>query len=426
MSEERNPQPDDSWLVAPIQVITRVVLRAPRIVLTCAAVLAAVAVFWATNEMGFRTSRLDLLSPDAEYNQLWLQYRERFLHEDDAVIVVQGENPDRVLQALDAVAETLSADDQNFHHVLHRIELEPIEAKGLYYLSVDDLTYLESSLDEIQPLLDGDWSQIRLDHQLRSAAIGSSTDAPNTRQHQAAAHLERLSKTLASSFEPENQGYASPWKIGEPLSGGAVSKWDQLSQNGGRMLTNDGRMGFILLRLARDEQQLDPTSRSLGRLREHLARAQSEQPDVKVGLTGLPVIECDEMHSSQKDMLQASAISLVGVACLFVAGLGGVRHPMLTVATLLLALAWSFGYITVAVGHLNILSVAFGVILIGLGIDFGVHYVSRYLPLRTESHGVLEAITGTSISVGPGLIVGAITTSIAFQNGSITYPFRQI
>ncbi|NQU19735.1 MAG: MMPL family transporter, partial [Candidatus Nealsonbacteria bacterium] len=106
--------------------------------------------------------------------------------------------------------------------------------------------------------------------------------------------------------------------------------------------------------------------------------------------------------------------------CLFVAGFGGVRHPLMTVAALLLAMGWSFGYITLAVGHLNILSISFGVILIGLGIDFGVHYVARYLQLYGTIRRSDQALVETARGVGPGILTGAVTTAIAFMTAGLT------
>ena len=45
---------------------------------------------------------------------------------------------------------------------------------------------------------------------------------------------------------------------------------------------------------------------------------------------------------------------------------------------------------------MNILSVTFTVTLIGIGIDYGVYYVARYLQLRGESLGCEAAIMETS------------------------------
>jgi hypothetical protein len=74
----------------------------------------------------------------------------------------------------------------------------------------------------------------------------------------------------------------------------------------------------------------------------------------------------------------------------------------------------------VGIGHLNILSISFGVILIGLGVDFGVHYVARYMQLRATIRSPGEAIVRAAGSVGPGVLTGALTTSVAFFMAGFT------
>ena len=422
MSAERTPQTNQSWLSAPLVLLTRTLLRAPRTVLVLAIGLACAAVFIAAGDMGFRTNRLDLLSPSADYNKLWIDYLSEFGEGDDAVIVVRGPSRQAVSAALDEVADAVVEEDRFFHSVLHRVDLSSVRAKGLHYLSVEELQQLEQSLAEIGPVLSGDWSQVRVDHQLQAAAMASnSPQASAAQQAKARAQLERLSISLAAWFDEEGSQYKSPWPIPQASAASETPVPAQFAEGDGRMLAEDGRMGFVLLRLQPDEEQkLDPTGAAIRQLRDVIARTAANHPDVSIGLTGLPVMEYDEMQTSQRDMLRASLVSLLGVACLFMAGLGGVRHPLLTVAMLLLALAWSFGYVTLSVGHLNILSVSFGVILIGLGIDFGIHYVTRYLQLRGENLDCSEALQQTARSVGPGVAIGAITTAIAFFAAYLT------
>ncbi|MCA9205052.1 MAG: MMPL family transporter, partial [Planctomycetales bacterium] len=156
------------------------------------------------------------------------------------------------------------------------------------------------------------------------------------------------------------------------------------------------------------------------RLRAIVADASRLHGRVRIGLTGMPVLENDEMQSSQKDMMRASVLSLFGVAALFMAGFGGWRYPALCVLTLLVGMAWSFAYVTLAVGHLNILSVSFGVILIGLGIDFGIHFVAGYLQRRPDATDSRDALIDTAGGVGPGIITGGVTTAIAFFTAALT------
>jgi hypothetical protein len=113
-------------------------------------------------------------------------------------------------------------------------------------------------------------------------------------------------------------------------------------------------------------------------------------------------------------MAWASLVSLAGVGLVVIAGFGGVRHALLANLILLIGMAWAFGYVTLVVGHLNILSVTFTVTLIGIGIDFGTYYIARYMQLRRDHHSCAEAVVEASRAVGPRISTGAITTAIAF------------
>ncbi|MFP6764040.1 MAG: MMPL family transporter, partial [Planctomycetaceae bacterium] len=83
-------------------------------------------------------------------------------------------------------------------------------------------------------------------------------------------------------------------------------------------------------------------------------------------------------------------------------------------------MCWTFGYTTLYIGHLNILSVSFAAILIGLGIDFAIHYLARYLELRHRSLPLEAAIGESSATVGVGILTASATTSVAFFCAAFT------
>ena len=161
-------------------------------------------------------------------------------------------------------------------------------------------------------------------------------------------------------------------------------------------------------------------AKEIAALRSALNRVRERHPEAWIGLTGMPVIEFDEMQASQTDMLWTSVLSLVGVLLLFVAGYGGLRHAALAGSVLLLGMAYSFGFITLAIGHLNILSSAFAVVLIGLGIDFGIHYVASYLPPAARRPPRDGRPLRTAGDVGPGVVTGGVTTAAAFFMAAMT------
>ena len=114
---------------------------------------------------------------------------------------------------------------------------------------------------------------------------------------------------------------------------------------------------------------------------------QSRHPGTKIGLTGLPIIEYDEMRSSEKSMSAATILSFLGVLAVMIVAFGGFRHATMAMAALVVGMVWACGCVALTVGHVNILSIAFGSILFGLGIDYGIYYVARYLQLR-ENTGI--------------------------------------
>jgi len=413
MSAERTPQADPSLLARPLQWITGQVLRFPVAVIALAVAMAVIALTLSGNRLGFRTSRLDLLNSECGYNRLWIDYINEFGDKDDVVVVVEGSDRKQVVEVLEEISTSLGREERLFRAVLHGVDLSKIRRKVLYFLKWDQLVAIERFLDKVDPIIHGDWSRLKLGNM--AAGMCARLQSGDSLQSLAAQdEFARMAESLLTAVGQGGQ-YQSPW----PEMPGLIATISELHDR--YLLTPDGRFGFVLLRLAdNDKDSFVQGTKAIDALRRLIAQAEARHPHTKIGLTGLPVMENDEMRASQVSMMEASLLALVGVACLFVAGFGGLRHPLITVATLLLALAWSLGYITLAVGHLNILSISFGVILIGLGIDFGVHYVARYLQLRGTIHRPDKALVQTASSVGPGILTGAITTAIAFFSAGLT------
>jgi len=421
---DRHPASDTapSRLARAMSLITRLVVRFPVATLALAVGLAAVSLALTATRLGFRTSRLDLLNPESAYNRLWLEYIKEFGDEDDAVVLVEGAHRDQVVTVLRELSAALVQQDHLFHAILHKVDLSKIRSKGLHYLPQEELLAIESFVREVEPILDGDWSRLNLVHMARGLGAQLEADLPPAETTGRAARasaggacheIGRLAESMSAALD-ERQGYVSPWP-GIPAS---VATLSELGPE--YLLANEGRLGLILLRLARGDDGFARGNESITALRELIARTAARHPETKIGLTGLPVMEHDEMKASQSSMFWASLVSFVGVACLFVAGFGGIRHALLANLVLLLGMAWSFGYVTLVVGHLNILSVSFTVTLIGIGIDYGVYYVARYLQLRRERLVCDDALVRTSIEVGPAILAGAVTTATAFFAAGFT------
>ncbi len=435
MSKDGQTPADHSFLARPFVWGTRLILAYPVATIALALGFALVALALSGTRLGYRTSRLDLINPKSDYNRLWLEYIKEFGEEDDAVIVVEGAGREQVVPVLEELSTALAREDRLFHAVLHEVDLSKIRSKGLHYLTAEELTAIDGFLAEAQPIVAGDWSRLSIGKMAAGmmlrmqAAMQPGGRAPPGGQVPADPRapagmpipqtgstddLERLTGSLLSALS-QRGGYQSPFPE-------MPQQFATLSElNSDYLLAKDGQLGFVLLRLATgNDNSLTGSSEATDALRELIAQVQTRHRKTKIGLTGLPIMESDEMRTSQSSMFWSSFISLIGVGLLFIAGFGGIRHALLANVILLVGMAWAFGYATLSVGHLNILSVTFTVTLIGIGIDYGVYYVARYLQLRGESYDCESALMETSRGAGPAITAGALTTAVSFFCAGLT------
>ena len=401
---------------------THLCLKASSLVVLVAVVSALAAGAYTARSLGYKVNRTDLLDPDSDYNKLWIDYIAEFGEDDDAVVVVEGPTRTEVIKVLEEVSAEVARDGTLFRSVLHEVDLSKIRAKGLHYLAPSDLAEIDRFIERSQPILDGGWAQLRVTSMVGGLAgqmvAGGPPGVKQDREDPTAA-LERYTESLVAGLEamarPGQSGdYVSPWP-GMPDS---LSTLRDLSSE--HLLAKDGRLGFVLLRLAKASGGFAGASAATDELRRVIKAVGERHPDVTIGLTGLPVMEDDEMRASQQSMVWASGLSLAAVVLVIIAGFGGVRHALMANGVLVIGMAWAFAWATASVGHLNILSVTFTVTMIGVGIDYGTYYIGRYLEARRRGVDCEAALLETSASVGPGILTGAITTAVAFFAAALT------
>ena len=434
-------EPDSSLLARALAGIARFVVRFPVATLALAVGLAAAALVITGTRLGYKSSRLDLLNPHSDYNRLWIEYIDEFGNDDDAVVVVEGPSREHVVPVLEELSRLLARDNRLFDAVLHERDLsqlrERIRAKGLHFLTPQELEAMERMLDESIGIVGGQWSrlkvgamiqtltgQIRQQNESRPVAPLAQDRPANAEAARGAAgetelsspvlELQWLTSSLLTSLREQGTRYQSPWP-GMPASLVTIS---ELCNE--YLLTDQGRLGFVLLRLAEGDDKLAPRSEAIDVLRRLIADLRLRHPDTQIGLTGLPIMENDEMRASQSSMIWASVLSFVGVAP---AVRGGVRRRASRAA----------GQPGAAGRH-------------GLGLWLRHadrrpfehpqrhvhrhadrhrhrlrHVLRRTLPAASPREARLRrALVETSRAVGPSISTGAITTAIAFFAAGLT------
>src|ERR1043165_4142489 len=120
------------------------------------------------------------------------------------------------------------------------------------------------------------------------------------------------------------------------------------------------------------------------------------------------------MGQSQKDTPVATIASLLICALIFIYGYQETGRPIKATVCLIFGLGYTMGYTTLTVGHLNILTVTFLPMLIGLAIDFGVHLITRYEEELRNGRNEAEALQLAMVNTGLGIFTGCFTTAGAF------------
>jgi hopanoid biosynthesis associated RND transporter like protein HpnN len=423
MTWKRMPTTDSSWMSKPLELLTRAVIRFPWFTLLLAGAAAVASLWLATTKLGFRTSRAELLNPTSDYNRRWLEYTKEFGDKEDVVVLVEGDTPQKAIAALDDVCDGLTKQKDLFGAVLHQIDGSKLRSKGLYYLDITsanpreiNLQYIVELLHWAEPVLKGDWSQLSLGGlaSQMDAAMGGGTASQQKMLAAMGAELPHMAQGLKAALE-QNGPYQSPWPamaLPEALATQSATT---------RLISKDGRTGFILLRfLEEDKQSFAQNDTSIKALRQLTADVRARHPGTKIGLTGVPILEHDEMQSSEKSMSAATFLSFVGVLAVIIVAFGGFRHGIMAMVTLVMGMIWACGAIALTVGYVNVLSIAFGSILFGLGIDYGIYYVARYLQLRRDTDSTTEALVATAAGTGPGVLTGAVTAALAFFAAGLT------
>jgi hopanoid biosynthesis associated RND transporter like protein HpnN len=170
----------------------------------------------------------------------------------------------------------------------------------------------------------------------------------------------------------------------------------------------------------RDYAELDPIEGPLRAAREAVTATLARHPGVEAGVTGRAALSADEMARTSWDMTWGALLGALGVTLVFSFVFRELLRPALAVASLGLAIGWTFGLATLTVGSLNLLSSVFAIVLVGIGVDFGIHVLARYRARLASDAAPDAAARDAILHAGRGNLTSAATTVVAFAATGLT------
>ena len=386
-------------------------------------VLAGFSIWVTGQKLTFKTGRGDLVSKDLPYVKLYKDYRKHFKDLEGMVIVAEGGTTTRMAQFSENLASRLKSYPDLFSKIIYKFDTSYFRSRFLLYLDPEDLKSMQKKLEDhrdfietvnaspgLNPLINQINNEISFGmvDSLMVDFLGDdeNDEEENKKDENDLKLLIKILEEMNGSLE-NNYHYQSPWQS-------LFNSNEESLRDKGYLVSKNEKLLFILVVPNEDETSFTGYKDSVYFARDLIAEVKKDFPEIEVGLTGEDVISTDEMITTQQDVELASKIALSGVSLLFIIAFRGIVKPLLAVLSLLVALAWSLGFTSLTVGHLNILSVVFTTILIGLGIDFGIHILERYKEERQSGADILPSLHNTLQGTGQGNFSGAITTAMAF------------
>jgi len=376
------------------------------VVLLSIAASAALLAYTAAN-LRINTDSSGALSKDLPFRQNYIAFKAAFPWASaPLVVVIDGDDADIAANAADTLAAAMAARRDAIAGVLNPGGDPFLQRNGLLYLDEARLEALADRLAAAQPLL----STLAQDPSLRGLfdVLGLAVD--DVAKGGSGGDAAQLAPALAA--------------IGDVFAGRAPGvSWRELMMGDD---ARDGRRRFVLAMPVLDFTSLKPGDRAMQAIRAAAAEhGLTPENGVRVRLTGATPLDTEELQSVQAGASRASLLSFGLVALLLAVGLRSWRLSAAVLVTLAVGLVWTAGFAALAIGELNLLSVAFAVLFIGLGVDFGIHYTLRYREAVEAGVAQDAAQREAGGAVGGSLTLAAVAASIAFLS-FVPTPYRGV
>jgi hopanoid biosynthesis associated RND transporter like protein HpnN len=426
------PLSSDSFLAKLLGTLAAAVRLHPRWFFWPQVVLFLVSIFITVRWLQFDMDQNNLVSGSKRYHHNFLEFAKEFPQQDDLAVVVQSENVEKNRQFVERLGARLEAETNLFHNVFYKGDLAMMGPKALLFVPEQDLAGIRDDLRTDLPFIEK-FSQATnlvsffdlVNTQFRTSRKEETPETDSLMKSlpvlqeilkQARDGLDRngtpASPDMTAFFNPDNSAYitfdrgqiflVTAHAPPEAANDQAPVLWNLIK---GALLPNPAHPGA---------PSVDLTGEAIDRMRQLIVETKTEVPGVNVGLTGESVLDYDQMAQSQKDTSLASLVSLLICAFIFIYGYNETGRPIKALICLVLGLGYTLAFATLTVGHLNVLTITFLPMLIGLAIDFGVHLITRYEEELRHGQTTGAAMSKAMIFTGQGILMGALTTAGAF------------
>ncbi|SIT35421.1 putative membrane protein [Paraburkholderia ribeironis] len=374
-------------------------VRHPFRIIALSILLAVLSAFYVVDNFKINTDVSRLIETDKRWSALDQAINKAFPDRGQTVlVVVEARAPEFADAAANALTAALKADPKEFVAVSQPAGGPFFEHNGLLFPSTDEVMSTTSQLVQSRPLV----NTLAHDPSLTGLA-GTLTTSLLLPLQLGQVKLSDMSHLLSQSATTLDRVLA-----GQP----AAFSWRALVD---RSAATDPARAFVLVQPVLNYEALEAGAMASKAIRDTAA---SLHLDTRYGatirLTGEQPL-ADEEFASVKDGAVLNGIGTVIVVLIILwLALRSGRMIAAVFITLFVGLAITSALGLMMVGSLNMLSVAFMVLFVGLGVDFGVQFAVKYREERNRDDRLSAALMHTAHTIGVPLTLAAVAVALSF------------
>ena len=385
------------WLSPALGRVADLVKHGAWWVLALATIATVVSFSFAFMYLGINTNTTEMLAADVPIQEAREHYKKIFPKNTDSILlVVEASTPEMTHAAVKALDGRLRKEPEYIKSVYTPFEGPFFEKNAFLYMDLPDLEQLVQSMAEPHSFMK-ELMQNRNIHGLFTMLSDHYHQTNWVNEPLYDSLFRRMAEGIQSCLT--GLDYVLAWHS-------VLLKQDLKASQARR---------FILLKPHLDYQKLLPAESALRVIRRVIQESGvSAIPGVRVRVTGEVALAHEELRVVSQRAGLAAILSLIMVCVTLTITFHSWRLMVVTLLSLLVGLSLSAGFATVAVGQLNILSLAFAVLFIGLAVDYAIHLCLRYQELLELGDEPFLAIRKSLQDVGPALMLCAVTTGLGF------------
>ena len=392
---------DSTLIIAAVARAVRLSARHAWLVIPGFLIAAVFAGFYLTRHIAIDTDSSKLLSSSLPWRQQEIKLNDLFPQRTDRIIaVVDATTPEGAEEAASALADALAAQPDAIHTVTRPDGGEFFARNGILFKSVDEVRSDMAQLIKAEPFL----GTLAADPTLHGVlgAISQSIEGV------------RLGRTTLEGMRP------AVTAIADTLDSVAQGKHPAFSWR--RLITGHAPepselRRFVNIQPILNYGDLQPGGQATKAIRATIARlGLTPERGVRVRLTGSVALSDEEFATVADGAALNGAVTIFIVLLLLWLALKQARLVLAVLVNLAVGLTFTAAIGLWMVGALNLISVAFAVLFIGLGVDFGIQFSVRYRAERHANRVLGEALQATARGVAGPLLLAAASIAAAFYS----------